>query len=73
MAMISRYVMDEYRRMNSTDRASFRRWLTLNTVVGAFAFTLIAMIAINGAFLGGKTSPTNIAKYNEAMQRADAK
>jgi hypothetical protein len=71
--MISRHVMEEYRRMNSTDRTSFRRWLTLNTVFGAFAFTLIAMIAINAAFSGGESSPTNVAKYGEAMQRADAK
>jgi hypothetical protein len=73
MAMISRYVMDEYRRMNSTDRASFRRWLTLNTVVGASAFTLIAIVAINASFSGGASSPTDIAKYTEAMQRADTK
>ena len=71
--MISRHVMEEYRRMNSADRTSFRRWLTHNTVAGAFAFTLIAMIAINAAFLGDKSSPTNIAKYSEAMQRADAR
>ena len=68
--MISRHVMEEYRRMNSTDRTSFRRWLTHNTVAGAFAFTLIA---INAALTGGESSPTNIAKYVEAMQRADAK
>jgi hypothetical protein len=71
--MISHHMMEEYRRMNSADRTSFHRWLTLNTVFGAFAFTLIAMIAINAAFSGGKSSPTNIAKYSEAMQRADAK
>jgi hypothetical protein len=71
--MISRHVMEEYRRMNSADRTSFHRWLTLNTVFGALAFTLIAMIAINAAFSGGESSPTNIAKYSEAMQRADAK
>ena len=71
--MISRHVMEEYRRMNSADRTSFRRWLTLNTVFGALAFTLIAMIAINAAFSGGESSPTDVAKYSEAMQRADAK
>jgi hypothetical protein len=71
--MISHHMMEEYRRMNSADRTSFHRWLTLNTVSGAFAFTLIAMIAINAAFSGGESSPTNIAKYSEAMQRADAK
>ena len=71
--MISRHMMEEYRRMNSADRTSFHRWLTLNTVFGAFAFTLIAMIAINAAFSGGESSPTDVAKYSEAMQRADAK
>jgi hypothetical protein len=71
MDMISRYVMEEHRRMNSTDRNSFHRWLTLNTAVGAFAFTLIAIVAINAAFLGGESSPTNIATYSEATQRAD--
>jgi hypothetical protein len=50
--MISRRLVEEYRRMNSTDRTSFRQWLTLNTVFGACAFTLIAMIAINAAFSG---------------------
>jgi hypothetical protein len=71
--MISRHVMEEYRRMNSADRTSFRRWLTLNTVAGAFAFTLIAMIAINAALSDGESSPTDVAKYSEAMQRPDAK
>ena len=71
--MISRYMMEEYRRMNSADGTSFRRWLTLNTAFGACAFTLMAVIAINAAFTGGESSPTSIAKYSETMQRADAK
>jgi hypothetical protein len=71
--MIRRYVTEEYRRMNSADRTSFHRWLTVNTVFGALAFTLIAMMAINAAFSGGESRPTNIAKSSEAMLRADAK
>jgi hypothetical protein len=69
--MISRYIMEEYRHMNSADRTSFRRWLKLNTVVGAFAFTAIATIAINAAFRGGESSRANVAKYGESMQRAE--
>jgi len=66
-------IVEEYRRMNSADRATFRRWLTLNTVIGAIVITLIAMIAINGLFWGGEFKSANSAKYNEASHRVEEK
>ena len=67
-------IVEEYHRMNSPDRATFRRWLTLNTVIAAIAVTLIAMIAINGVFWGGEWKSANSPKYNnEASQRIEAK
>jgi hypothetical protein len=44
--MISRRMMDEYRRMNSAEASTFCRWLALNAVAGAFVFTLLAIAAI---------------------------
>jgi hypothetical protein len=64
---------EEYRRMNSADRATFRRWLTLIIVIGAFVVTLIAMIAINGMFWGGELKSANSAKHNEASHLVDEK
>jgi hypothetical protein len=66
-------MMEEYRRMNSEDQTTLRRWLTLNAVVVGFIFTWIAMTMINAAFWGGESRPTNIAKYGEASQRAEAR
>ena len=64
--MIGRHTVEDYRRMNSEDRTTFRRWLALNTVIGIAV--LFAMIAINGMFWGGERS-TNSSKYSEASQR----
>jgi len=49
-------IINEYRRMNSEDRMAFRRWLMVNTVVGALCvFTLIAVTSI---FSGGSSVDT---------------
>ena len=45
--------------------AQYRSW--------SIRFHIDRDIAINAALTGGESSPTNIAKYVEAMQRADAK
>ena len=66
-------IVEEYRHMNSTDRATFRRWLKLNTVIAAIVVTLVAMIAINGMFWGGELKSANSPKYNDATQRIEAK
>jgi len=71
--MINRHMMEEYRRMNSADRTTFRRWLTVNTVIGAFVLTLMAMIAINGMFWDGELKSANSTKYSEASQRVGLK
>jgi hypothetical protein len=42
--MVRRKIADEYRRMNLNDQSAFRRWLVINTVVGAISF--FALIAI---------------------------
>jgi hypothetical protein len=45
--MIRGQMMDEYRRLNSEERGTFRSWLIANTVVGALAlFALLAAIAL---------------------------
>lgn len=72
--MISSHnTVEEYRRMNSADRATFRRWLTFIAVIGAFVVTLIAMIAINGMFWGAELKSPNPAKYNDANHLIEEK
>jgi hypothetical protein len=68
--MISRHMIEELRRMNSGDQTTFRRWLTLNTVVGAVLLTLMAAAAL---VRGGESSPPDTAAYDRATQRAEAK
>jgi hypothetical protein len=67
--MINRNIVEEYQCMNSVDRTAFRRWLTINTVVGACLFTLVAITAI---FSGGESS-SNIAGNGGAVQHAEAR
>ena len=66
-------ILEEYHRMSSSDRATFRRWLTFNTVIGAVIVTLIAMIAINVMFWGGEFKPENPAKQSEAIHQVEQK
>jgi len=66
-------VVEEYPRMNSADRATFRRWLTLVTVIGAFVVTLIAMIVINGMFWGNELKSANPVKYNDPSALVEEK
>ena len=72
--MMSRHMIEEYRRMNSGDRTTFRRWLTLNTLVGAFLLTLIAITAI---FWGGESSYQiplkTVEQYSGSKQNDAAK
>jgi hypothetical protein len=64
-------IVEECHRMNSSDRATFRRWLILNTVIGALVVMLIAMIAINGMFWGGELKSANSAKNNDASHQVE--
>ena len=47
--------LSEYRRLGLEDNATFRRWLLVNTVVGALSF--LSLIAI-ASFAGGEKAAT---------------
>ena len=66
--MMRRPIFEEYRRLNSQDRNTFRRWLMLNIVVGAFLVTLMAVTSI---LFGNKSSSLHTA--NDGVQRVVAK
>jgi hypothetical protein len=68
--MMTRREIEEYRRFNSGDQATFNRWLTINTVVGG---TFVALIAITSIFGGGQSNTTTTAQKDAPIQRADAK
>jgi hypothetical protein len=67
--MMTSREIKEYRRINSSDDATFNRWLTINTVVGG---AFVALIAITSIFGGGQSSTTAVQK-DGPIQRADAK
>jgi hypothetical protein len=52
--------------MSSGDRTAFHRWLMINTVVGAFLFTLITITSI---FFGGESN-SDTARKDGAIQHA---
>jgi hypothetical protein len=56
-------IIDEYRRMNSEDQKTFRRWLINNTVVGAVS--ILGLIAITSIFSGSE--PSSAAAQNDAV------
>jgi hypothetical protein len=64
--MTSRNIAEEYRSMSSGDRTAFHRWLMINTVVGAFLFTLITITSI---FFGGESN-SDTARKDGAIQHA---
>jgi hypothetical protein len=66
-------IVEEYRRMNSADQATFHRCVTVFIVTAAFVVTIIAMIAINGMFWGGELKSANSAKYNQASHPVEEK
>jgi hypothetical protein len=68
--MVRRKIADEYRRMNLDDQSAFRRWLVINTVVGAIS--LFALIAIASIFSGGEPRSVTTQK-GEVILRAGAK
>jgi hypothetical protein len=50
-------IIIEYRRLNSEDQKTFRRWLWANTVVGAILLTgLIALASKNPGAESGATA-----------------
>jgi hypothetical protein len=67
--MTSRNIVEEYRSMGPEDRTAFRRWLTVNTVVGAFLFALVAIAAISS----GGESNSDTARKGEVIQHAKAR
>jgi hypothetical protein len=68
--MISSRMTQEYRRMNSEDGSSFRRWLAINAVVGASLVTLIAIAAV---LSDGNSTLANTARNEKAIQPAKTK
>jgi hypothetical protein len=63
-------IISEYRRLNSEDRAAFRRWLMVNTVVGALSlFTLIAVTSI----FSGRESSSATAQKDGVSLHAEAR
>jgi hypothetical protein len=68
--MISSHMTQEYRRMNSEDRSTFRQWLAINAVVGASLMTLIAIAAV---FSDGNSKLANTASNEKAIQPAKTK
>jgi len=66
--MMRRPIFEEYRRLNARDRNTFRRWLMLNIVVGAFLVTVMAATSI---LVGSKSSSLHTA--NDGVQRVVAK
>ena len=65
--MISRNMVEEYQCMNSKDQTAFKRWLAINTIVGACLFALVAVVAISSS--GELTT----ASIGGAIQHAEAK
>lgn len=68
--MMTSREIEEYRRFNSGDQATFNRWLAINTVVGGI---FVALIAISSIFGGGQSDTTATILKDAPVQRADAK
>jgi hypothetical protein len=62
-------MIEQYRILSSKDQTAFKRWLAINTVVGACLFTLVAIVSI---FYGGESS-SETARKGGAIQHAEAK
>lgn len=67
--MVTSREIEEYRRLNSGDQATFNRWLAINSVAGGVIFALIAITSI---FSVGEAS-SSIPGNGEAIQRAEAR
>ena len=63
-------IMDEYRRLNATDRSAFRRWLIVNMVAGALVVS--ALIAVTSVY-SGADSGTASAQNDEVRLHAQAR
>jgi hypothetical protein len=61
-------MLEEYRLLSAKDQAAFKRWLVINTVVGACLFTLVATVSIISS--GGESST---AGKGATVQHAEAK
>jgi hypothetical protein len=67
--MMTNREIQEYRRLNSGDQATFSRWLAINSVAGGVVFTLIAITSI---FSSGETS-SSTAGNGGVIHHAEAK
>jgi hypothetical protein len=68
--MIRGEIIDEYRRMNSEDRAAFHGWLKINTVVGVIS--LLTLIVVTSIF-SGENSGSLTAETGTVTIHAEAR
>jgi hypothetical protein len=65
--MLQRESISAYRTMNAADRAVFRKWLIVNTIVGACS--ILALIAITSMHPDGAAD----AVASQPIQHAEAR
>jgi hypothetical protein len=67
--MLERESNAAYRTMNAADRSAFRKWLLVNTIVGAFS--VLALVAITSMHPGDGSS--EVATQSQPIRHAQAR
>lgn len=67
--MLTQREIEEYQRLNASDRFAFNRWLGVQVIVGS---TFVALMALTVVFSGGQSNLTIVPK-NPPILNAQAR